>query len=138
MKKNFLTIIAQPILHKFSDAQSMRLLRCCIKLSPDLVSEYSVRGGTSGYTARLITPSASSDRNVTVNIRCEMMPINLWRSLNRIVPLVASDTSTNNDHFSLRRPKRLRIGQSSDGLIFFPLNSIFITLKINNTYLRII
>src|ERR1700737_518007 len=56
------------------------------KLLPRLVISYSTRGGTSGNTSRVINPSRSRFRKVSVNILCEIPGIALSSSENRARP----------------------------------------------------
>ncbi len=46
-----------------------------IKVRPNLVSEYSTFGGTTGWTLRCTRPSRSRLRKVCVSIFCEIPPI---------------------------------------------------------------
>ncbi len=99
------------ILGMFSTAHPTRLLRCGRSPFPDSVRQYSTRGGTSGYTFRVTKPSASSERSVTVSIRCEISPMDLWMSLNRMVPFALKVTSVSSDHLSPSRLSISRMGQ---------------------------
>lgn len=57
---------------------------------PVLVSEYSTRGGTSGYTLRFTSPSSSIERNDAVSIFWLTLPMERFSSLKRIVPFIKS------------------------------------------------
>ena len=56
------------------------------RLRPTSVKEYSTLGGTSGYTFRLTSPSASMLRRLAVSTFWDMLPMDRFRALNRMVP----------------------------------------------------
>ena len=55
----------------FSNAHFINTLICGSSERVLFVSEYSTRGGISGYMVRVMYPSASNVRSVTVSIFCE-------------------------------------------------------------------
>jgi hypothetical protein len=59
-----------------------------ISRSPASVRAYSTRGGTSGWTVRLITPASSRARNSRVSICWEIPPLARRSALKRIGPLL--------------------------------------------------
>ena len=57
---------------------------------PVSVSEYSTRGGTSGYTSRCTNPSRSIWRRFAVSTFCDTLPTERRSSPNRMVPFSRS------------------------------------------------
>ncbi len=60
-------------------------IRCGISVSPNSDTQYSTRGGISGYALRLISPSVAKECKMLESIFSEIEGINLNSSLNRII-----------------------------------------------------
>jgi len=85
-----------------------------MKRFPRAVSSYSTRGGTSGNTSRISSPSRSRLRKVAVNIRCEIPGMARFSSEKRArcVGFCSSMAITRRLHLSPTRSSISRNSQS--------------------------
>ena len=95
-----------------------------IRLSPIVVSWYSTRGGTSGYTILFTSPSASNVRSVTASILCGISGMLFPIALKRSTLCRLSWTITSIDHLSPNLFRISLIGQASSGFIVSCLLSV--------------
>src|SRR6516225_8548259 len=105
---------ARTILAWLRSAQSPSAETGCNRSRPSAVKPYSTRGGTVGKTERVIKPSRSSPRSVSVSMRCEMPPIERRNSLKRKGP-PPSRVTTRTDHLSPTRASTSLTARQSAG-----------------------